>query len=213
MPKRVIQSSIVVSFLLCSTLKMPLQANEETVNAAEKIASHYGDAAGKRYKSLMAIIDQNKERSEMERLVCVNNFFNQVPYQSDQKCWGKPDYWTTPIEMLGMGKADCEDYAIAKFFTLIEMGIPEDKLFLTYAATDNTKNKHVVLAYYEDERSVPLILDNRQLQITQEKIDKNYIPLYRFNLKHILTYDQGYGRKSPIDMKKIAQWESVTKRL
>lgn len=212
MPKRIIRSSIVVGFLLCNTKSM-VHADDTKIAILEQVASKYGEAAGKRYRSLMAIIDQNKERSEMERLVCVNNFFNQVPYQSDQKCWGESDYWATPIEMLGVGKADCEDYAIAKFFTLIEMGIPQEKLFLTYAITDNAKNKHIVLAYYEDERAVPLILDNRELSIVPEKIGKDYIPLYRFNMKHLLTYDQGYGLKSPIDMKKIAQWENVTKRL
>lgn len=213
MPKRVIRSSLLVSFLLCNGIKLPVYADDNRANALEQIMSKYGETAGKRYQSLMAIIDQNKERPEMERLICINNFFNQVPYQSDQQCWGESDYWATPTEMLGMGKADCEDYAIAKFFTLIELGIPEEKLFLTYAMTDNTRNKHVVLAYYENERSIPLILDNRRLTITREKIDKDYIPLYRFNLKHLMTYDQGYGRKSPIDMKQIAQWESVTKRL
>lgn len=213
MPKRVIKNSLIVSFLLCHAVKATLNAHDIKIDTVKQIEAKYGENAGKRYKSLMEIIDQNKERSEMERLVCINNFFNQVPYQSDQKVWGENDYWATPIEMLGMGKADCEDYAIAKFFTLIEMGIPEDKLFLTYAMSNSTRNKHVVLAYYENERSIPLILDNRQLLITHENISNDYIPLYRFNSKHILTYDQGYGRKSPIDLKKIAQWENVTRRL
>ena len=40
----------------------------------------------------------------------------------------KKDYWATPIEFMGTGAGDCEDYAIAKYFSLINLGIPEDKL-------------------------------------------------------------------------------------
>jgi predicted transglutaminase-like cysteine proteinase len=212
MPKRVIRQSLIVSLLLLGS-KTVLFASMAEVYPLPRIASKYGEAAQKRFKSLQKIINESSGLSESERLVCVNNFFNQVPYQSDRVCWGISDYWATPIEMLGVGKADCEDYAIAKFFTLIEMGIPQEKLFLTYAVTDDARNKHVVLAYYADERAVPLILDNRELNIVPEKVNKDYIPLYRFNLAQYMAYDQGFARKSPIDMKKLEKWETLTKRL
>lgn len=212
MPRRVIRQSVIVSLIVLGS-KVSLCAAAIEVCPVPRVAAKYGEEAQKRFKSLKKIIDANAGRSEEERLVCINNFFNQVPYQSDRECWGIPDYWATPIEMLGVGKADCEDYAIAKFFTLIEMGIPQEKLFLTYAATDNTSNKHVVLAYYADERAVPLILDNRVLNIVPEKVNKDYIPLYRFNLQQYMAYDQGFARKSPIDMKKLEKWETLTKRL
>ena len=46
--------------------------------------------------------------------------------------WNKVDYWATPIEFLASHGGDCEDFAIAKYFTLIQLGIPEEQLTLTY---------------------------------------------------------------------------------
>lgn len=178
----------------------------------ETVAAKYGDGGAKRYASLLRVMEEAAPLPEKEKLNRINNFYNQVPYQSDRSCWSAPDHWSTPYEMLGIGEADCEDYAIAKFFTLIQMGVPQEKLFLTYAVTDNGTTRHMVLAYYEHERSIPLILDNRALRIDEEKISKEYIPLYRFNLQHVITYDQGFGKKSPINFNKMAKWESVTKR-
>ena len=42
------------------------------------------------------------------------------------------DYWATPVESLRKGEADCEDYAIAKYFTLRQLGVADDKLRITY---------------------------------------------------------------------------------
>jgi len=212
MPKVLIRQSVVIGFMLIG-LKVSLGAKAMEVYEMEQIAVKYGETATKRFGSLKKLMGETKGLTEVERLVCVNNFFNQVPYQSDQKCWGKSDYWATPIEMLGVGKADCEDYAIAKFFTLLEMGIPQEKLYLTYALTDNAKNRHMVLAYYTDAFSVPLILDNAALTIEPEAVHKNYIPLYRFNLERFVSFDHGFEHKRPIDLKKLENWEGIIKRL
>lgn len=212
MPKGLIRQSIVVSFLLFG-LKTSLQAKVIDSYDLQQIAAKYGEGAKKRFDSLKKLMIKDENLSEVDRLVCVNNFFNQVPYQSDKVCWGKSDYWATPSEMLGVGKADCEDYAIAKFFTLLDMGIPKEKLFLTYALTNNTKDKHMVLAYFTDEFSRPLILDNDVLTIKQEALSRDYIPLFRFNLEHFVAFDHGFEHKSPIDFKKLENWKSITKRL
>lgn len=207
-----LRAGIRISFLLFC-LKISLAASVIDIYDAQQIGVKYGDAAKKRFGALKKLILENKDLPERERLVCVNNFFNQVPYESDRTCWGKSDYWATPVEMLGVGKADCEDYAIAKFFTLLEMGVPREKLFLTYALTDNATNRHMVLAYYADEFSTPLILDNRALSIEPEAVSKKYIPLYRFNLERFVAFDHGFEHKSPIDFKKLENWESIAKRL
>lgn len=212
MSKALIYRSIVISFLLMG-LKVSLYAKVMEAYDIENLAVKYGETAQKRFGSLKKLMGETKNLTEVERLVCVNNFFNQVPYQSDQQCWGKSDYWATPIEMLGVGKADCEDYAIAKFFTLVEMGVPQEKLYLTYVLTENTKNRHMVLAYFTDDVSVPLILDNGALTIEPETVTKNYIPLYRFNLERFVAFDHGFERKRPIDLKKLENWEGIIKRL
>ena len=71
----------------------------------------------------------------------------------------------------------------------------------------------MVLAYFASDFSTPLILDNGAMGIEPEVVNKNYIPLYRFNLERFVVFDHGFERKSPIDMKKLEHWESITKRL
>ena len=51
---------------------------------------------------------------------------------SDEKLWGQSDYWASRMESIGQNAGDCEDYVIAKFFTLIDLGIPQEKLYFTY---------------------------------------------------------------------------------
>lgn len=211
MPKKLIHRTVVISFLVLG-VKTSLCARRIEVYNFQAVATHYDESAQKRFVSLKKLLKEGQGLSDNERLFRVNDFFNQVPYSSDEKVWGNRDYWATPVEMLGKGKADCEDYAIAKFFTLLEMGIPEEKLFLTYVVTDNLTTRHMVLAYYEYKGAVPLILDNRAFTIAPENLNKNYIPLYRFNLNDFIAYEDGWEHKSSIATKKLHQWENLTKR-
>jgi len=211
MAKKLIHRTVIISFLVFG-VKTSLSAREIGVYNFQSIAMHYDESAQKRFVSLKKLLKDAHGLSDSERLVRVNDFFNQVPYSSDKKVWGDLDYWATPIEMLGKGKADCEDYAIAKFFTLLEMGIPEEKLFLTYVVTDNLETRHMVLAYYEYKGAIPLILDNRAFTIVPETLNKNYIPLYRFNLNDFIAYKDGWEHKSSIATKKLHRWEELTKR-
>jgi len=212
MARRVIRSTIFISFIIFSS-KVSLCAASAMTKNLQKINTQFSDGAQKRLKSLKKLISDGKCLSEKEQIECVNNFFNQVPYQSDKVCWGEDDYWATPTEMLSAGHADCEDYAIAKFFTLLEMGIPKEKLFLTYALTDSGHQKHMVLSYYPDEHSTPLILDNQKLDVKPEIVNKDYIPMCRFNREYFVAFDHGFEHKTPINLKKMAKWDNLTKRL
>ena len=62
----------------------------------------------------------------------INNFFNKIPYLDDIKVWGEKEYWATPLEFLAKAKGDCEDYVIAKYFSLGNLGIAYEKLYFSY---------------------------------------------------------------------------------
>ncbi len=211
MPKKLIRHTVIVSFLIFGP-KPSLNANQIKVFNFQSFAMQYGESAKRRFLSLKKLLVEAQALPDNERLLRVNDFFNQIPYSSDEKVWGDHDYWATPLEMLGKGKADCEDYAIAKFFTLLEMGVPEEKLFLTYVVTDNLTTRHMVLAYYEYEGAVPLILDNRAFTIVPESLNKDYIPLYRFNLKDFIGFENGLEHKSALTTKKLHHWNDLNKR-
>jgi len=110
-----------------------------------------------------------------------NDFYNQVPYFSDLEHWGVDDYWATPIELVASMGGDCEDYAIAKYMTLKELGIPIDRLRITYVRAINIGETHMVLAYYPTPDADPWILDNLIPEIKRASARTDLVPVYSFN--------------------------------
>ena len=99
--------------------------NEFLKKAEEKC----GKEAPARFSAWEDLIQKNKSPSDREKLEKVNHFFNsRIRFASDMEVWGVQDYWASPIEFLCKKAGDCEDFAIAKFFTLKAMGVAEEKL-------------------------------------------------------------------------------------
>ena len=120
--------------------------------------------------------------NEVALLAPVNQFFNRTPPISDRELWHVDDYWATPAEMLSANGGDCEDYAIAKYFALKELGVPVAKLRLVYARTWYAANEaHMVLAYYDSPDADPLILDNLDGVISSAASRPDLTPVYTFN--------------------------------
>lgn len=124
-------------------------------------------------------------------LRAVNRFFNRIPSMPDLSHWGAEDYWATPSESLGSNGADCEDYAMAKYFTLKELGVPVSRLRLVYAKTSRSREAHLVLAYYPSPSSEPLILDNLVGSIESASERSDLIPVYTFNDDDLLWPQAG----------------------
>lgn len=149
---------------------------------------------------------------EVELLGLVNRFFNRVPSSTDLALWGVADYWATPSEMLSIGGADCEDYVIAKYFTLKELGIPVARLRLVYAKTWGSQtNAHMVLAYYPDPNADPLILDNLAGSIERASDRPDLTPVYTFNDDDLM-----FPQKDAYEFRMSAfnrQWRDVLEKL
>lgn len=151
--------------------------------------------------------------SSADKVRAVNNLINSSTlYASDQQTWGQNDYWASLGETLQRGQGDCEDFAIAKYFSLIKMGIPTAQLRLTHVTLLNPKSAHMVLAYYPSPQSSPLILDNVNRQILPISQRKDLLTVYSFNAEGI------YLPKTPVG--KIAQpasllssWVALNSRL
>jgi len=133
-----------------------------------------------RFSRLAHMIESNYRASDMKKLNAVNRFFNRNIWNvSDERLWGTVDYWATPIETLKKGAGDCEDYAIAKYFTLRTLGIPKKRLGLVYGRANGVP--HMILAYYPPHGGEALALDNLTFRI--RKISRASIkkPEYEFN--------------------------------
>jgi predicted transglutaminase-like cysteine proteinase len=148
--------------------------------------------------------------TEVELLGIVNRFFNRVPSSTDPVLWGVADYWATPSETLSIDGADCEDYAIAKYYALKELGVPIARLRLVYAKTWlSSQYAHMVLAYYPEPRADPLILDNLagSIQLASDRPDLT--PVYSFNDDDLQVPDAGIQ----ISGSSVRQWRDVLQKL
>ena len=147
----------------------------------DKITAKYKVFAKKRFFYLQKSLTLASEKSDLEKLEIVNNFFNDVRYSTDLKNYNKKDYWATPWEFLGKDKGDCEDYVISKYFALKYLKVEPKKLFFTYVRSTKFKAPHMVLTYFETPKSEPLILDNYNRKIFPASKRKDLTPIYHFN--------------------------------
>ena len=117
-------------------------------------------------------------RGVMEKLHAVNQFFNRWPYKSDAEAFGRREYWASPTTFMSRS-GDCEDYAIAKYFALRQLGFGKDQLRIV-VLYDRIRNVgHAVLAVYESNDI--LILDSLSNFITTHTRYRHYIPQYSMN--------------------------------
>jgi len=162
----------------------------------DRVAAKYGEASAQRVRIWQEmLISLNKETKE-DQLFEVNSFFNKLEFKDDIEHWGQNDYWATPVEFLATQAGDCEDYTIAKYFSLVELGIPSEKLRLMYVTALRPRQAHMVLSYYDTPTSIPLILDNINKRILPANQRRDLIPIYSFNGNGLwLAKSQGRGKQ------------------
>ena len=179
-----------------------------------KVEIKHNEYAAKRVKTLNKLMNSIVDSALEEKLQKVNNFFNQMQFVSDKLLWGKNDYWATRTEFLEKGAGDCEDFVIAKYFTLKQLGVPVNKLFFTYVKAIKLKQAHMVLTYYKTPSSVPLVLDSINPKILPATLRKDLIPIYSFNGDSLyLAKQQGLGRIVPSGMKKNKKWLNLIDKI
>ena len=120
-------------------------------------------AAGKRGKELLQF---------------VNTFWNKMKYEYDNKTWQKPDYWAVPAEFALKNKGDCEDYAIAKYYTLKELGVPAEAMRIVIGRIPPNE-AHAILVVFLDGDA--FVLDNRYPVVRSHSKVSNFKPSYSVN--------------------------------
>ena len=155
------------------------------------------------------LIKQSESLEDSQKLAVVNDFFNrQFRFVDDLSNWQQNDYWATPIEATVKGAADCEDYSLAKYFTLRRLGIPSAQLRITYVKALQYNQAHMVLTYYATPTADPLVLDNLIPEIRPASQRRDLLPVYAFNAEGLYLP----GRKSG-DSKKLSRWQDVLKKM
>jgi predicted transglutaminase-like cysteine proteinase len=176
----------------------------------DKIEKEYGSFAMQRATALVQMMNEAKDLDDMGKMEKVNDFFNQTPYASDKDTWGVSDYWATRYEFIGKDRADCEDYVIAKYFTLKDLGVPTSKLFMTYAKSIRYKSAHLVLTYYATPHSIPLVLDNYNYKILSASRRDDLVPIYSFSGDELFNAKQAQiGKMLPAATKQTRPWDEL----
>ena len=182
-----------------------------------KLAAQFGPVAKTRLTGWREILTNPKYKKlpEEEKLRVVNDFMNLTQFISDLKHWGKEDYWATPVELLSTDGGDCEDYSIAKYFTLRALGVPDEKLRITYVKETVIYNEaHMVLAYFPTPDAEPLVLDNINPSLLPASRRTDLVPVYSFNGSGLWLAKEQTGRGQSVGSSdRIGHWRDLQARL
>lgn len=165
------------------------------------------------------MLQQSKELPVADKLKKVNDFLNQrIEFVDDQTVWGQPDYWATPLETLARGKGDCEDYVIAKYFSLLQLQVPNERLRLIYvkAKVGSSSNPilqaHMVLAYYASPDAEPQILDNLISEIRPASRRNDLQPVFSFNNQGVFVGVDANATLGPGGVGRLTRWQDLLQR-
>ena len=117
----------------------------------------------------------------LDQIRAVNRFLNQRRYVIDPYNYGVPDYWATPRQFLSLD-GDCEDYAIAKYFSLRALGFAPEAMRIVVLQDLNLNTAHAILVVYIDGRA--LVLDNQVPAVVDARAIRHYRAIYSINEQH-----------------------------
>ena len=182
---------------------------ERMLSAAQK----QGPRALAGARALQAVMQASIDLDDDGKLQALNQFFNRrIQSREDIDVWGQVDYWASPLEMLDKGAGDCEDFAIAKYFSLVALGMPISKLRLVYVRAQiggpsGVVQAHMVLAYYASPGAEPLILDNLITDVRPASRRPDLAPVFSFNSEGLW---QGVGSQTAGDpTARLSRWREI----
>ncbi len=212
---------IILFFASCSSKQGAIKQTEDKpkVYVSEKklnqIHEKYGQKAYQRVKLWDSMMHNTEDKKIFKKLKNVNDFFNKMKYKTDIRHWKRKDYWATPFEFMGTGAGDCEDFAIAKYFSLRQLAVAEDKLRINYVIYNkkNTKyeQNHMVLTYFHKVNSTPIILDNIDKKLKLASKRKDLKSVYSFNAEGLWKAKKKDSIK--VGENKLKAWKDLMNRM
>jgi predicted transglutaminase-like cysteine proteinase len=176
--------------------------------------ARYGPSGRQAMEDWQRLLERAIGLNSDQQLLEINNFINRrMIYVEDLQLWGQKDYWATPLESLGRGAGDCEDSALAKYISLLQLGVADEKLRLIYvrARTDGVARAHMVLGYYPSIEQEPLVLDSLRNEILPASARIDLVPVFSFNASGLWVGGQSAAVTSPAA--RLSNWRSVLERM
>ncbi|MCV6627062.1 MAG: transglutaminase-like cysteine peptidase [Cellvibrionaceae bacterium] len=121
-----------------------------------------------------------EELSPKQQLQRVNQHFNNYQWASDRQRWQQRDHWSSPLQTIASGAGDCEDLSIAKYASLLALGLDEGRLNLEYVFSHKLRQGHMVVTYLQADGS-RLVLDSLNPGIHKFAERQDLQAVYRFN--------------------------------
>lgn len=113
-----------------------------------------------------------------EQLKAVNALINRWPYRTDMEVWGLMDYWAAPVDFFKKS-GDCEDYAIAKYFALRDLGFPASQMRMVVIKDTLRNVEHAVTVVYLENEA--WVLDNLSNVVMSHRRLSHYRPQLSVN--------------------------------
>ena len=164
------------------------------------------------------MLDDNRQQTTDVKLAKVNEFFNRrIAFADDQGVWGRSDFWATPFETMAKGKGDCEDFVIAKYFSLLDMNVPDAQLRLIYVRarvggpSSALQQAHMVLAFYPAPDADPVILDNLITDIRPAARRLDLAPVFSFNRQGVFA-GAAAGAAAAGGTERLSAWQDLLLR-
>ena len=204
------------TLILCLSLWLLSSIAAPDLDKTQALAlQRYGAPAAEAVAAWRRLIEEARPLPEAEKLTRVNTFFNRrILFKSDMEVWNQEDYWATPLEFMGMGAGDCEDFAIAKYITLQMLGIGNERLRMIYvrAKTGSTTSvAHMVLGFYPKPTEEPLILDNLISSVRQASQRSDLSPVFSFNNDGLWVGGATASTADPTT--RLSRWRDVLERM
>lgn len=214
-PRRVLRPSLLAWGLLCMIF---CAAALDTNKLHASMQARFGQAGVNKLFAWEKLIQENRAASDQQKVVAVNDFINSnTSFMEDIDHWHQSDYWATPLETLGSGAGDCEDYTIAKYVALLQMGITVDHLRLIYVKAQiggpasRVFQAHMVLGYYAQPDSIPLILDSLVNDIASADKRTDLHPVFSFNSDGLWVGNQPQPQIDPTA--RLSRWRDLLDRM
>lgn len=200
--------------LACTLVLAKKELIEISTELLARVETTYGVTARVRVEEWSQLLARDDFADEMAKAREVNRFFNRMRFVDDIKHWGENDYWATPVEFLGSNGGDCEDFSIAKYFTLRHLGVPEERLRMVYVKALKLNQAHMVVAYFPTPDAEPLILDNLNPEVLRAGLRRDLQPVYSFNGDGLwLAKERGLGRTPSGKADRLSLWTQLQARL
>ncbi|WP_249979344.1 transglutaminase-like cysteine peptidase [Vreelandella olivaria] len=182
----------------------------------QSMQQQYGESGLAVLEEWLAMLERLRGQDIQTQLRDVNDFFNRrIRWVDDIHVWGQEDYWATPLEALGEGRGDCEEYSIGKYITLKQLGVPGERLRMIYVRArigrSQISQAHMVLGYYATPSAEPLILDNIAPSITPASQRTDLDPVFSFNSEGLWAGGSSESRADPLA--RLSRWRSVVERM